>query len=456
MNYIEIDIDDQLENDNPVKSFAKIYRVQNKSKVRYWLLGILVVLALFLFIPWTQNIRATGAITTLRQEQRPQQLNTIIPGKVASWHVKEGDYVKKGDTIMKLSEIKDDYLDPNLLGRTQEQLQAKAASVEGYRSKAGTADLQISALEQGRVLKVSQIENKFRQQRMKVKSDSMEMLAANNDYAIASEQFRRQKNMFDSGLVTLVQLEQRNMTFQTASAKKTSAEIKFLNAKQELLVLQLEVNGATQDYNEKISKASGDKFQSISQIATGEGDIAKLQNQYMNYDMRSKLYYLTAPQSGQIVKAKKAGIGEIVKEGEMIVEIVPDNIQFAVEIFVRPVDLPLLEIGQKVRFMFDGFPAIVFSGWPQSSYGTFGGTVAAIESSVSDNGKFRVLVAEDTADKKWPRQLKMGTGAQAMALIKDVPIWYELWRNINGFPPDYYKPNQELLEKENQKNKTKY
>lgn len=422
--------------------------------MRYWLFGILGSLALFLFVPWTQNIRANGAITTLRQEQRPQQLNTIIPGKVAEWHVKEGDYVQKGDTIMKLSEIKDDYLDPNLLGRTKEQLQAKTASVQGYRSKAGTADLQISALEQGRALKISQLENKFRQQRMKVQSDSMEMLAANNDYAIATQQFRRQKNMFDSGLVTLTQLEQRNMTFQTSSAKKTSAEIKFINAKQELLILQLEVNGATQDYNEKISKASGDKFQSISQIASGQGDIAKLQNQYMNYDIRSKLYFITAPQSGQIVKAKKAGIGEIVKEGEMIVEIVPDNIQYAVEIFVRPVDLPLLEIGQNVRFMFDGFPAIVFSGWPESSYGTFGGRIAAIESSVSDNGQFRVLVAEDSVDKDWPRQLKMGTGAQGMALIKDVPIWYELWRNINGFPPDYYKPNQEQQKKDNEKNKT--
>ena len=159
----------------------------------------------------------------------------------------------------------------------------------------------------------------------------------------------------------------------------------------------------------------------------------------MNYDIRSKLYFITAPQSGQIVKARKAGIGEIVKDGEMIVEIVPDNIQYAVEIFVRPVDLPLLSIGQKVRFMFDGFPAIVFSGWPQSSYGTFGGIVAVVESSVSDNGKFRVLVAEDSADRKWPPQLRMGTGAQGFALLKDVPIWYELWRNINGFPPEYYQ-----------------
>ena len=26
-----------------------------------------------------------------------------------------------------------------------------------------------------------------------------------------------------------------------------------------------------------------------------------------------------------------------------------------------------------------------------------------------------------------------------MMLLKDVPIWYELWRQINGFPPEYYK-----------------
>ena len=198
-------------------------------------------------------------------------------------------------------------------------------TVSSYKDKAGTADLQIDALTQGRALKISQIDNKLRQQRMKVQADSMDLIAAANDLSIATKQFARQKNMYDSGLVSLTQLEQRNMGYQNAIAKKTSADIKFLNARQELGVLQLEMNGAMQDYNEKISKASGDKFQSLSQIATGEADISKLQNQYTNYDIRSKLYFITAPQSGQIVKAKKAGIGEIVKDGEMIVEIVPDN-----------------------------------------------------------------------------------------------------------------------------------
>jgi len=156
------------------------------------------------------------------------------------------------------------------------------------------------------------------------------------------------------------------------------------------------------------------------------------------------MHFITAPQNGQITKAKKAGIGEIIKEGEMIIEMVPDKVDYAVELFFSPMDLPLIERGQRVQFLFDGFPAIVFSGWPASSYGTFSGKITAVENTVSQNGKFRVLVVEDsTVAKKWPAQLKIGTGAQGFALLKNVPIWYELWRNINGFPPDYYKGNTE-------------
>lgn len=440
MNFLNTKIESNL--DHPViGSFREIYKIKRKSRVRYWLLGILAAIAIILFLPWTQNINARGQVTSLRQEERPQELNTIIAGRVVKWHVKEGDQVKAGDTIVQLDEIKVDYLDPELLTRTREQLDAKQQAVENYRGKAATADQQLLALEEARKLKVEQLQNKMRQQRMKLESDSMEMVAARNDLRIATEQFARQKRMYDSGLVSLTQLEQRNVAYQNSVAKKTSAEIKWMNARQELGILQLELNGAVQDYNEKISKTTGDRFQSLSMIASGQGDISKLKNQYMNYDLRSKLYYITAPQDGQIVKARKAGIGEIVKEGEMIVEIVPNQLQYAVEIFVRPVDLPLVNPGQNVRFMFDGFPAIVFSGWPSSSYGTFGGKVTAVEKSISSNGLFRILVAEDPTDRPWPRELRMGTGAQGFALLKDVPVWYELWRNINGFPPDYYQPD---------------
>jgi multidrug efflux pump subunit AcrA (membrane-fusion protein) len=421
-------------------SFDKVYRATRTSNVKKWFWILMAVFVIFLFLPWTQNIRARGTVTTLRQEQRPQELNTIIGGRIIKWHVKEGDLVKAGDTILQLAEIKDDYLDPNLIKRTKEQLTAKESTIDFYKDKVVFTDQQVVAMNQARDLKLNQLNNKLGQLALKARSDSMDMIAAINDFNIATEQYRRQKVMRDSGLASLVQLEQRNQQYQNANAKKIGAEIKFNNTKTDIVNTRIERSQVEQEYAEKIFKAQSERATAQSQIATSEGDVAKLTNQYSNYTIRNGQYFVLAPQDGQIAKAKKAGINEIVKEGEMLVEVVPDHFQYAVEIFVRPVDLPLLSIGNNVRFLFDGFPAIVFSGWPQASYGLFSGKVIAIENSVSANGKFRVLVIEDKGDKPWPPQLKMGTGASGIALLKDVPVWYELWRNINGFPPDYYKP----------------
>lgn len=425
-----------------IKSYTHIYQHNKNSKVKLWFFICGLVFIIFLFLPWTQNIRAKGTVTTLYQDQRPQQVNTLIGGRVMKWHIKEGDYVKAGDTLIQLTEVKVDYLDPNLLQRTQEQLAGKQQSVEYYKNKVGVADQQIGAINSGLQLKLNQLANKLNQLQLKVQADSAEAAAANNDFAIGTKQFNRQKAMYDSGLVSLTQLEIRNQQFQNAQAKKISAENKLANSKQDLTINRIEMSALEQENVEKVTKAQGEQFQSLTQIASGQADIAKLENQYASYSIRNGMYFIMASQSGQIIKAQKAGIGEFVKEGDMIAEIVPDKIQYAVEMYVQPLDLPLLAIKQKVRFLFDGFPAIVFSGWPKASSGTFGGEIVAIESNLSVNGKFRVLVKEDITDKPWPKELKIGAGAQGITLLKDVPVWYELWRNINGFPPDYYKKEE--------------
>ncbi len=429
-------------NNHNINSYSHIYHYNKNSKVKLWFYFCVLIFIIFLFLPWTQNIRAKGSVTTLFQYQRPQQVNTIIGGRVMKWYIKEGDYVKAGDTLVQLTEVKVDYLDPDLLQRTQEQLTGKQLSVDYYKKKVDVTQQQIGAINTGLELKLNQLVNKLNQLRLKVQADSAEAAAANNDFIIGIKQFNRQKAMYDSGLVSLTQLEIRNQQYQNAMAKNISAENKLANSKQELTITKIEMSALQQENLEKVAKAQGEQFQSLTQIASGQADVAKLENQYASYIIRNGMYYLLASQSGQIVKAQKAGIGEFVKDGDMIAEIVPDKIQYAVEMYVQPLDLPLIAPGQKVRFLFDGFPAIVFSGWPKASSGTFGGEIVAVESNVSVNGKFRVLVKEDVADKPWPKELKIGAGANGITLLKDVMVWYELWRKINGFPPDYYKKEE--------------
>ena len=430
-----------------LKSLENIYHINKKSNVAKWFLFTFLAFVFIMFLPWTQNIKTQGNVNTLFQEQRPQKLNSPIPGRIIKWYVKNGDVVKKGDTILQISEIKDDYLDPLLVERTQEQVQAKKGVRDYYNAKISTTENQIAAITASKDLKLNQIKIKIAQLQNKLKAEQAELIAVNNELKIAQDQLNRQNKMYEEGLVSLTQLQQRNVSYQNALAKKTSAENKLAQTQQEIAAQNIEQNAVIQEYTEKLSKTEGDRFQSMGQVAGSTGDIAKLENQVATYKVRKGLYYILATQDGQITQLTKAGIGEIVKDAETIGIIVPKKIDYIAEIYVKPVDLPLIRENQKVMLTFDGFPAIVFSGWPNSSYGTFSGKIIAIENSISENGLFKAIVAEDKTQKRWPPNMKIGTGASGIAILNDVPIWYEIWRNINGFPPDYYQVNTQKNEK---------
>lgn len=411
-----------------------------------FLLVFFILLFLVMFLPWTQNIQGKGYLTTLTPEQRPQTIQSPIPGRIEQWFVREGDLVAKGDTILFISEIKNEYFDPNLVGRTGEQIRVKELSVLSYKEKVKALDAQIGALVNERGLKLEQAQNKLLQARLKVQSDSIDLEAARTNLSIAQRQFDRTRQLESEGLKAVTDVEEKSLKLQETQAKLISQQNKLLASRNEVINAQVEIGRIKAEYTEKISKARSDKFTAESSRFDSEAQVTKLQNEYTNYEMRRSLYFITAPQDGFINRALRGGIGETFKAGDELVSILPSNYDMAVETWVKPIDLPLIRKGEKVRIQFDGWPAIVFSGWPNVSYGTYGGVVVAIETYISDNGMYRILIAPDPEDHEWPEEVRIGSGANTMALLTDVPIWYELWRQLNGFPPDYYE-SQEKQEK---------
>lgn len=405
-----------------------------------WMLLLLVCLIGILFLPWTQNIQLEGELTSLSPGTRPQTVHTTIPGRIEKWYVAEGDSVKKGDTIVFITEIKDSYFDPNLLERTQEQVNAKQGSIGTYTQKADALSRQADALRQALKLKTEQLRNKVDQAKFKIAADSTEYEASKRNLDIARAQYDRFKTLFDQDLKSRTQLEEKELKVQETQAKLASAQNKFLNSKNELMNARLELSNVVNEYNEKITKTESERFSALSSGFESQSEVSKLTNTLANYQMRASYYYITAPQDGYIIRALKAGLGETVKEGEEIVSILPKGYTPAVEMYISPMDLPLIHKGQTTRLQFDGWPAIVFSGWPEASYGTFSGEIAAVDRVAGANGKYRVLISPDHNDAKhWPSMLQPGSGVKGFALLKDVPIGYELWRQINGFPADFYQ-----------------
>ncbi len=422
------------------KAGKKVFHKRHYKQFNRFLASFSIIVLLMMFLPWTQNISGRGYLTTLTPDQRPQTIQSPIPGRIEKWYVREGDYVEKGDTILFISEIKSEYFDPDLVERTGQQIKAKTMSVSSYQEKVKALNQQIRALNQELGLKLEQAKNKLIQSKLKVESDSIDLEAAKTNILIAQRQYDRTEKLQEEGLKAVTDVEEKRLKLQETQAKLISQENKLLASKNNVINAQVEINRVRAEYSDKISKAQSDLYTAQSNQFDSEAQVTKLENQYTNYEMRNKMLYIRAPQNGYITKAIQSGIGETFKEGAQLVGIMPSDYDIAVETFVDPIDLPLIHVDEKVRIQFDGWPAIVFSGWPNVSYGTFGGKVVAIENFISPNGKYRVLLAPDEEEAPWPKDIRVGSGASTMALLEDVPIWYELWRQLNGFPPNYYQP----------------
>lgn len=439
-----ISMDNQKHTQRHYGSFELVLDTGPKNKLQRTLFVVLLVAIVIMFIPWTQNIHGPGKLTALRPEHRPQSIQSVIPGRIEFWYVKEGDVVKSGDTILRISEIKEDYFDPNLLVNVKDQITNKESSVSEYMNKVAALDRQIDAIIGSRELKLSQQEIKIQQCKLKLRSDSVDFVVNKSNAAVAEEQLIRFKDLFQKGLKSETELEQREVSVQVAKSKQIESENKVLIARQELQNAKVELNTIIQENQDKVSKAESEKYATLGTLFETEAQVTKLQSQYAGYNQRNDYYFITAPVDGIITRVIQTGVGETIKEGQEILSLMPSDYKLAVEMFVRPMDYPLLQKGQKVRFVFDGWPAFVFSGWPGASSGTYGGVVVAIDNFTNENGEYRLLVAPDPDEIAWPAGIRVGGGANGFALLQDVSIGYELWRQFNGFPPNFYNdPSKE-------------
>jgi multidrug efflux pump subunit AcrA (membrane-fusion protein) len=164
-----------------------------------------------------------------------------------------------------------------------------------------------------------------------------------------------------------------------------------------------------------------------SELAESETKLSRQENQI-----------IYAPKDGVVLRVLAGDNATMVKAGDKIATFAPDLNDPAVELYVSSNDIPLIYEGRKVRLQFEGWPAIQFSGWPSLAVGTFGGEVLAVDSSISENGKFRVIVKK-SPDEDWPDQkfLRHGTKAYGWVLLNNVRLGYEVWRQINSFPPEF-------------------
>jgi len=388
---------------------------------RILLAGFVLLVTALCFMPWRQFVSGTGRVIAFNPLDRRINIEAQVSGRVKHLHVVEGQRVKKGELII---EIQDN--DPNLLNN----LKAQRESIESRRDFAlGRVESLTAQITQQELAKAQAIDGA--EQRVAGAKIAAETAVLN---------YTRTKDLHEKKLES-----QRNLELATLSRDSTSAEFKSAEAA---------LKRTSNDMDAMIASIHASKGTALSEVATAERDLSAIDIQ-INQNLRQ---VVEAPRDG-IVLQVAATDGTYLRPGSLICVIIPETESRFVEIWVDGNDMPLIHArqdhsgvvtpGSSVRIAFEGWPAVQMIGWPQLAIGTFGGEVVFVDAADDGMGRFRVVVgpSDDIVDRGdgrgavtvgWPdkeRWLRQGVRANAWVMLDEVPLWFELWRQINGFPP---------------------
>lgn len=407
--------------------------VQSSRMARRLANGLLLLLGIsilaMLFLPWQQSAKGTGQVVAYVPQERQQTITSPVKGVVTrvAEGLREGMRVKKGSLILEI-EPNAANLREQLTSQTQDLDQKMATAkvkAEVYaRNVIDFQAAQVAAIDAADEL-ISAAKAKWDAENELLPGYEAKELQAKLNYD-------RQKGLADKGIKATVEIEKFKKDWDVAKAELESLKLKIEAAKEEWSAKKNERIQKQREAEVKVDYARAMEQDALGQMATIQKEKRDLEIKLAELD-RMTIY---APRDGVIFRMPVFERGQMLKEGDDLLTIVPDTSERVVELWVSGNDMPLVRPGDHVRLQFEGWPAIQFAGWPSVAVGTFGGEVAAIDPADDGKGKFRIQVKAANADE-WPseRFLRQGVRANGWVMLRQVSLGYEIWRQLNGFPP---------------------
>jgi adhesin transport system membrane fusion protein len=420
-----------------------IVRISQNIKILSSILFTFFLFFVFIviYMPWLQTLPGMGKVIAYAPLERQQNIEAPIEGRIVKWYVQEGTKIKKGD---KIAEISDN--DPNYFERLKEQRSFLNDSMRAAKDRAESFKVLISTLEDSRRNAILAADLRVKMANERVIATENQLIAAQATFNTSELNYNRQKSLDEKGLTSIRNFELAELEYKRSLTEIDRTKATINAARKEVNALSADKAKIDKDGNASIANAKASYASAISEIARATAEI-------------NRLDITMARQSTQIIKAARNGTilrltvnqgTEMVRAGESIAVLVPDTNKRAVELFVSGNDIPLVTRSEEVRLQFEGWPALQFNGWPSVAIGTFSGKVSLIDSTDNGKGKFRVVVTPEK-DEDWPeiKYLRQGVRANGWIIVNQVPLWYELWRQYNGFQPIVNESDEDKKEKDN-------
>jgi adhesin transport system membrane fusion protein len=408
----------------------RLARSPRTVRVLGWMLALflIAVVVALIWTPWQQSVTGTGRVVAFAPIERQQAIDAPVDGRVVRWYVVEGQRVKKGDPIVEISDN-----DPDIMMRLRNEKEALESTIRESMRRLQSLEDRIKGLEDTRTTSVAAAKMRVQMAIDRIAAAEQALSAEEAKLEAAKLNIERQKRLGLKGLTSTRNVEVAEAEARRAEADVLRARAQLNAARAEKISLDSELLRIDADAKARLDEGWAAHASAASDVAKAQAELTKLEVRIA----RQATQAIAAPIDGTIFRVNARLGGEFIKAGEQLATLVPDSSNDVVELLVSGNDVPLISEGRKARLQFEGWPAIQFVGWPAVAVGTFGGEVILVDPTDNGQGQFRVLIQPDKDDEPWPskRILRQGVRANGWILLNQVPLWFELWRTFNGFPP---------------------
>ena len=416
---------------------------------------LLITTVLLLFVPWRQSVAGAGEIIVFSPMHRPQTIEAQISGRLMKWFVRDGQIVKEGELIAEISDIDPRFLSMSQMKNLEAQTKALMAKRDLAKERVSSLTSQFSDQSDSRNAAVPAAQERIEQAKLRLFAAQQSVDVAEQNVKTTQWQLDRLTSLYEKGLRS-----QRDQ--QLALLDNTRAKTEYQRAKAAFDVLSkdasiagLDLKKVSADTNASLNGIKASMAEANQVIAATTADIAKIEIDIQNLMERVQQRAIRAPIAGRVVRLNRVGAGETVQAGAVLATIAPSTEDRAAAILIRDFDAPLVSVNDPVRLSISGWPSLQFVGWPSVAVGTFAGRVAVIDAFSDVTHHYRVIVVPDEKaiaakmEEPWPsgKYLRPGAQTTGWVLLSDVPLWYELWRQFNGFQPTIPGPESDGLDR---------
>ena len=351
---------------------AKVPPPAHASIRRHLIVGLLIVLFLGGGVGgWAATVKLAGALIaqgSIVVDQNVQKVQHPTGGIVGELRVRDGDYVKAGDVLVRLDET---VMRANLAIVTKglDQALARKARLEAERdgtetitfpaeliARASDPDVADTMASEQKLFELrrterlgqkAQLAQRVKQLEEEIAGIEAQQAAKSQEIELIGRELDGVRDLYKRNLVQLTRLTQLERETARLGGERAQLVATAAQSRGKITEIRLQIIQIDQNLSSDVAKELRETDSKIGEFVERK---ITAEDQLRRTDIR-------APQTGYVFQSTVHTVGGVITAGDPIMYIVPAAAKLQVEAKVQPQDIAQVKVGQTAVLRFSAFDA---------------------------------------------------------------------------------------------------